>query len=767
MKKQKKEKAVNINPKAPFSKKAIAAIKLITGEFYLSERSYGKFRKRIIRTARVIFNSIEKFMVDDCFTKASSLAYTLVVSLIPMLAVGFTFLSMMAKTDKDQLFVNIQRWLVSHNLNRLNIDPFLDSISTLIDNSARIGGIGAIVLAFSATAILRTLEHSLNTIWNVKRERNMVLKMVYYWAAITLGPLILIAGTTVATQVQSALSAPNYKVVSHAEDGSVWAVGNKATLTQYNPGTGKFKNITIDQIDFDNQLIYLYDNTTHSFTKDEFLYDEISFKKLEFRDIKLNGNFGIVAGKEGVILRTDNGGEKWRIEKWGSSNFNSIAIFSNTSWAIGSEGGYLLQTENTGESYNLLSWSDVTADINKIAVSSSTGIAVCNRGYIIKTEDAGKTWTPSVVELSRTKKRYVNLNAISLLDTQNGWIAGDEGVILTTSDGFKNFEPHNFLGYSYSAILATKKNEGYAAGEDGLLIHTSDGGATWQKIKFSAGNILCLASGTDNSIWCAGSAGLLLYGNSITGQWKGEKGTGLIVYFLSFFAPFIFVWVAFLLIYQMLPNIKVPFKPAAIGASITGTIWVAFILGFIVYVKSFASGTFAVYGALAAFPIFLLLIYASAVIILFGAEVSYMLVNLDSYIRQKRLSNAMNKFSVYAGMRIIHSIYKTFELKGGSTEHSEIVKLCERPFEADYYLSLFTKENLLLEREGGGYIPATSSENITIAKLIELIHNADLTVPSTSPDDGLKKPITKVFEDIRIAGIKITGKMTLADCIKK
>jgi membrane protein len=58
------------------------------------------------------------------------------------------------------------------------------------------------------------------------------------------------------------------------------------------------------------------------------------------------------------------------------------------------------------------------------------------------------------------------------------------------------------------------------------------------------------------------------------------------------------------MIYITTPNTKVPFKDASIGAAFTGSVWVIFIFLFIIYVKAFATGTFAIYGALASIPFF-------------------------------------------------------------------------------------------------------------------------------------------------------------------
>ncbi|HEY1405073.1 MAG TPA: YhjD/YihY/BrkB family envelope integrity protein, partial [Spirochaetota bacterium] len=682
-----------------------------------------------------IVASSEKFMTDDCLTKASSIAYTTIVSLIPTLAVALTFFSFGGQNRKDQLFLEVQKFLETYNLNRLNIDPFIDAISTLIDNAASIGGIGAVVLVFSATAVLRTMEHSLNTIWNVKRQRSWVLKMIYYWTALTLGPLMLIAGTTAAAQISTIFSAPNYRAITQTRDGTIWLGGNKGTLRHTGNISLPFEKVTSEQIDFDNQFVYRYDSGSEEFYKDDSSLDELELAKAEFRDIQFRGENGWAVGKDGIILRTSDSGEKWRIEKWGSFNFKNILMRDDKNGFITSEGGYFLRTTDGGLNWRVQTWPEVTGDINQISFYGKTGIAVCNRGYILRSDNDGADWTPVLIEKSQTKKqRYANLNSVSFFTENQAWIGCSDGLILSTADGFKTFNAKHFKRYNYSSVLMTGPNEGYAAGEGGILIHTSDGGNTWVKRSIHTGNIFRLVK-YSGAIWAIGSAGLVLHGKSMDSSWEGEKGTGFIIYLLNFFLPFIFIWVFFLLTYLLLPNTRVPFRPAAIGASISGATWVGFILGFIVYVKAFANGTFAVYGALAAFPIFLLLVYASAVILLYGGEVSYMIVYLDSFLKQKKLKKAGHELSVYAAVRILHAVYKKFETGHGSSELTELVKLTEKSHEANYFVNLFKKENILLEQEGGGIIPGSSSENVKLTTIIDLVHDANLTIPDNAPHD--------------------------------
>lgn len=759
-----KKRSGSSSEKTPLKKKFGNVVKIVKGEIDNSADTYGKIRKNIYHIGRVFFASGEKFMKDDCLTKASSIAYTLIVSLIPMLAVAFTFMSFGTNMNREALFNQIQKLLVEYNLSRLNLDPYLDAISNLLDNATRIGGIGIVVLIFSATAILRTMEHSLNTIWKTQKERPIVLKMVYYWAALTLLPIMMIAGTTAATQISSAFSSPNNNAVYTAPDGALWVAGNRGIIRKSAPKSNFFQHITAEQIDFENQRLNAFDNASQTFEKEEAVIDETEFAKLDFNSIYFSGSKGWITAKNGYMLVTENNGARWRIERWGQFNLNDITMVNDKTGFIATAGGFLLKTNDGGANWEPISFTDITSSINKVVFRGKNGYALCNRGYILKTTDSGVNWNPVQIEKSRVKKKHANLNSISFIDDNHAWIACDEGLILMTSDGLSTFSANHYKTYNYVSVCMTSLKSGFIAGDDGVIIKTLDGGKTWLKKDVSRGRISMLSL-RNGDIWAAGSGGVLVSSDSMQHSWNGEKGTGLVISLLNFFGPFLFIWLSFLLVYLLLPNVKVPFKPAAIGASITGAIWVGFLLGFIVYVKSFANGTFAVYGALAAFPIFLLLVYASAVIILFGAEVSYMLVFLDSYTRRKRMKKSSNEVLVYTGLRIINEVYKRFEAGDGPTTQEQILKLCEKSAVADYYLSLFKNAKLIYVKEGNEYTPATSSVNVKVAELVALIHDASYEIPANSPNDNLKKNFTKLFGEIGDARNKIIGDMKLSEIL--
>jgi membrane protein len=74
------------------------------------------------------------------------------------------------------------------------------------------------------------------------------------------------------------------------------------------------------------------------------------------------------------------------------------------------------------------------------------------------------------------------------------------------------------------------------------------------------------------------------------------------------------------LIFYFVPNAKVRFRDVWVGAVITGLLWRLALAGFSQYVRDLSR--FSVHGTIAAVVVFLLWIYVSAVILLYGAEVT-------------------------------------------------------------------------------------------------------------------------------------------------
>jgi photosystem II stability/assembly factor-like uncharacterized protein len=110
-------------------------------------------------------------------------------------------------------------------------------------------------------------------------------------------------------------------------------------------------------------------------------------------------------------------------------------------------------------------------------------VAVGDRGYIVLSDDNGKSWR-------RAKSPPAPLlTAVEFVDAKKGWAVGHDSVILATTDGGETWTQQ----YSAPAdqqplldVLFVDESVGYAIGAYGAFLETADGGKTWNPRKVIA-----------------------------------------------------------------------------------------------------------------------------------------------------------------------------------------------------------------------------------------------------------------------------------------
>src|SRR5436305_1125669 len=83
--------------------------------------------------------------------------------------------------------------------------PRAISASTRVSRRAsRLGIVGLIALIASALAMMLTIDRTLNAIWRVRKRRRIAQRVLVYWAAVTLGPLIFAISLSATSYAASA-----------------------------------------------------------------------------------------------------------------------------------------------------------------------------------------------------------------------------------------------------------------------------------------------------------------------------------------------------------------------------------------------------------------------------------------------------------------------------------------------------------------------------------------------------------------------------------
>ncbi|SOB57125.1 Ribonuclease BN [Pseudodesulfovibrio profundus] len=103
--------------------------------------------------------------------------------------------------------------------------------------------------------------------------------------------------------------------------------------------------------------------------------------------------------------------------------------------------------------------------------------------------------------------------------------------------------------------------------------------------------------------------------------------------------PYMLIIIAFTMMYAFIPNIRVKTSAAVAGGVMGGILWQLAQWGYINW-QIGASKYNAIYGSFAQFPVLLIWIYISWIIVLIGGEVSYAWQNMNSFLKQRFFGDA-------------------------------------------------------------------------------------------------------------------------------
>ena len=126
--------------------------------------------------------------------------------------------------------------------------------------------------------------------------------------------------------------------------------------------------------------------------------------------------------------------------------------------------------------------------------------------------------------------------------------------------------------------------------------------------------------------------------------------------------PFMVVSLGFALVYKLMPNTQVDWQAAIAGGAVGGCLWLL--------VNFFNAANMArvismskLYGSLAIIPVFLIGIYMSWLIVLFGAQVAYAIQNRKIYFQEKRADAVNQRGRELTALRIMMRISHRFDQK--------------------------------------------------------------------------------------------------------
>jgi len=233
---------------------------------------------------------------------------------------------------------------------------------------------------------------------------------------------------------------------------------------------------------------------------------------------------------------------------------------------------------------------------------------------------------------------------------------------------------------------------------------------------------------------------------------------------INYILPVFLICVIIFLAYRVLPHTKVKVVPALIGAMIATALFSYARWGFGIYVTKYANFN-KIYGILGTLPAFLIWVYISWVIVLFGSEVAYTFQYHRLELEEKRRSAGDPLYNPYFGVRVVLALSHHFHEGKGPLSAVELASGLDVTYESvDGILSGLRKSNIVASVGEGRerFLPVRDPDHVTLKEIVEAMEGEHL-VTASLPQDRQKEVIEEIFRSARGALDEVLGQITIKD----
>jgi len=233
--------------------------------------------------------------------------------------------------------------------------------------------------------------------------------------------------------------------------------------------------------------------------------------------------------------------------------------------------------------------------------------------------------------------------------------------------------------------------------------------------------------------------------------------------------PFVVMWTVFLGLYIFMPNSRIRWRAALTGAVIGGTSWQLAQYAYI-GLQMGVSRYNAIYGTLAALPIFMVWVQVSWVIVLLGLEVVNVAQNFHTLRQEVQTEELSFGTRLNLALAVLLRVGREF-LQGRPPLSSEqlAVALGLTQRQTQELLRSLVRTRLLSEvatedDEAPGYQPARSPETLLVAEVLRRLREDGTNSSGGSPLPE-RETVHRLREEVERAEVEALAGRTLAEVI--
>ena len=627
------------------------------------------YSSRLLRLIDLLEMAVRRFYRDGLTKRANAIAYSLLISIIPLLTIATRFTNLNREDLRLQIVAFFQLYGIT------GADPIVNALDDILGRSNAIAGIGLLIMVYAATSIFSYLEETANHIFRV-RPRPWLIRNAIFTSWLVIAPFIIVISISFLSKVQREYELPViHSLVVQSDTIYTLDSHHRINIQKKSTEPGKTTFETKRSIDYLSKVDFSVigrnlspenETTDGSLTMTQSWADNVG------QPISLlvyNDHLYVVARPNFLFYSLD-AGQSWDFRVLQSSYDRGATIPRIVASRIESNRLFLLINSPRGSRLLLIhpERMEILANIGfnhlyrsfTMLQTSSPDYLLTGSGRLRESQN-GYQWN----EASSLPSTIQSLTDIIDRPEKGGWLTlQDTGrVSILTSERSVSYPAlHLPLNSFVKGIVKSDSGYIFAFTKAGDIRVSLDEGDTWIKVitDTAVSGLATVFDADESGFMIATDQGslyrykidrirlekpgdipvlqALLTDMTIPSQWRPMFGHVVVNLF-----AFVALQILFGLSYRLLPNAHVSKRAAWLGAITTSIITLLFTVVFRRIIPLFAT-TGVIYGIWVALPLGLMVLLLLVQVFLFGLEVTRLL-DSPRLIRHGIISLSLYRFS--------------------------------------------------------------------------------------------------------------------------
>ena len=233
-------------------------------------------------------------------------------------------------------------------------------------------------------------------------------------------------------------------------------------------------------------------------------------------------------------------------------------------------------------------------------------------------------------------------------------------------------------------------------------------------------------------------------------------------HFVFQFAPVALLCLTFAVFYMLMPNVKVRWNAALVGGTVGGLLFHLNNVVNVLYISRVVSNS-RIYGSLGLVPVFMIGLYFSWLILLFGGQVSYAFQNRIAYLEERQVENINQRGREFIALRVMTMVGQRYLRDEPPCSVLEMAsELCVPSRLVRQIAETLASARLLVEVAGPetAYLPARQMETITCHDILLALRAAQGQELATR-DEPTRSEVYGEFQRIQQAEQQAAAAVTM------